>query len=170
MEGKFQFTLGLIFCILFLLWGGIRIYNNVVFDIQCADRLKRAADANTIQLAKEELRAALDYMEREELTSGYTSVLYNTPDEDIGFWYKNIKSSYEELISLSYDVTGLERSNMLMKLRETILDTKDGKTSVTFPTGISIYPRNVLFTFWSLLSLFFCAVFWIWSYVLNDRW
>lgn len=36
--------------------------------------LKRAADANTIELANQELTKALDYLEANNLTSGYTSI------------------------------------------------------------------------------------------------
>ncbi len=34
------------------------------------------------------------------MTSGYTSILWQTPDEDIGFWYTNLKASQQELQNL----------------------------------------------------------------------
>ena len=141
----------LLLCIPFLLWGGVRIYQRIVFDIHCTDRIKRAADANTVDMAKKELQDVLQYLEEKGLTSGYTSVLYNTPDEDVGFWYSNLKASLQNLESIRREAPLLERSNMLIKLRETLLD--EGKQShVTLPRGISISPNNTLFAAWGWIS------------------
>lgn len=125
------------------------IVKNVQFNQNCGGYLKRAADANSVELAKQELQKALKYMEDNELTSGYTSVLWRTPDEDIAFWYNNIKTSYEELCALPETASGLEKSNMLMKLRETLTDEGEKGTTLTKPDGISRYPHN---TFWALAN------------------
>lgn len=137
-----EVTLGVICCAIFFLWAGLRTYDSIVFDIHCGDRLKRAADANTVELAIEEMAAALSYAEQKNLTEGYTSVLYQTPDEDVGFWYRNLSSSLAELKKINDTTTQLERTNVLMKLRETILDKKESE-SVTLPAGISKFPHNV---------------------------
>ncbi|TSC53252.1 MAG: hypothetical protein LiPW39_385 [Parcubacteria group bacterium LiPW_39] len=76
---------------------GVTIYRAVVFDIDCGDRIKRAADANTIELASKEMEVVVSYIEKRGLTEGYTSILYNTPDEDVGFWHQNLKASLGEL-------------------------------------------------------------------------
>lgn len=142
-----------IFIILFCIWGGIRIISAIQFDRNCGGYLKRAADANTVDLAKKQLYIALSYIEHEELTTGYTSILYRTPDEDVGFWYTNIKSSFSELEQVSSSTTQLERSNLLMKLRETLLDQgSEGKNMVTIPPGISIYPHNTIMAVFGWLS------------------
>jgi len=142
-----------IFVLFFCLWAGIRIVAGIQFDRGCEGYLKRAADANTIELAKKQLKVALDYMEQEGLTTGYTSVLYRTPDEDVGFWYTNIKSSITELERMSPNASQLERSNLLIKLRETLLDQgSEGKTKVTIPKGIALYPNNVAMAFMGWLS------------------
>lgn len=146
-----------LFILLFCVWAGIRIVAAIQFDRNCGGYLKRAADANTVELAKKQLKVSLDYMEREGLTTGYTSVLYRTPDEDVGFWYTNIKSSLTELEQMNPNATQLERSNLLMKLRETLLD--EGKnTSITVPSGISIYPNNVAMAFLGWLSAILAVV------------
>ena len=79
------------------------------------------------------------------------------------FWYKNMKAAYEELDSLPEDATDLEKTNMLMKLRESLVDSAEDCISVTHPEGISIYPDNVLYFWWGLLSfiagLFFFVLF-----------
>lgn len=154
------FVLFILSTVLFLLWGGIRTVEYIKFQRGCEGFLKRAADANTVELAVQETDKALKYIEAEGLTEGYTSVIYRTPDEDLGFWYTNIKSANNELKNLSPDATQLEKTNVLMKLRETLLDSGgQGKQEVTVPEGTSIYPYNKLFFFWGLVS--FC---WIWPW------
>lgn len=134
---------------------------SVSFDRECGGRLKRAADANTVEVARREIGAALAYLERENMTQGYTSVLYRTPDEDVGFWYSNLKAAQGELDAVGEGATKLEKSNVLMKLRETILDqSSDGKTVVTKPDGISVFPSNLAFGIWSAfaaVSALFCV-------------
>lgn len=122
----------------------VMVVMGIHFKQGCGGHLKRAADANTIEIAESELKMAIDYMEANNLTTGYTSVLWKTPDEDIQFWYNNIKTSYQELIALKDDSPSMEKSNMLMKLRETILDHGDKGDNLTTPNGISRYPNNAL--------------------------
>ena len=151
----FSFIFSLFF---FLSFATTRIISYINFDRNCEGYLKRAADSNTIDLAANNLKIALKYMEDNNLTSGFTSIFYRTPDEDIGFWYNNVKASFQELNNVSPESTQLERSNILMKLRETLLD-QGQSTSVTAPNGISIYPTNTVFFLWGLLSLFvFCGI------------
>ena len=76
------FTIMTFFCLAVF---GVCILRGINFNVECKGHLKRAADANTIELAKQELDIALSYLEREGMTEGYTSVLYKTPDEDVGF-------------------------------------------------------------------------------------
>ena len=111
------------------------------FDIECGGHLERAANATNIKIATQELDVAVRYMERHNLTSGYTSVLWNTPEDDLGFAYQNIKSANDELKAMPDTISNLEESNMLIKLRETLTD-KDG---LAIPGGISRYPYNLAF-------------------------
>lgn len=128
---------------LIVIWTVIRGLAEIRFERGCEGHLKRAADANTIELAIQETQTAVDYMEAQGLTAGYTSVIYTTPDEDIGFWHQNIKASLEELKSVSPEATPLVKSNVLLKLRETLLDHGQHGDTVTAPTGISVYPFNL---------------------------
>lgn len=138
----------IIFTILALSVFGIIIVKSISLKQNCTGYLKRAADANTIEIARVELAKAISYLEENNLTSGYTSVLYKTPDEDIEFWYNNLKSSQNELLKVTENTSSLEKSNLLMKLRETLIDNgKDGET-LTVPNGLSRYPNNLL---WGLL-------------------
>lgn len=129
---------------------------SINFDRNCTGRLQRAADANTIEIAKVELAAAVDHLNKVDLRSGYTSVLYTTPDEDIGFWYNNLAASLAELDAIPENATQLEKSNVLMKLRETLIEVGDkGGQTVTCPAGISRYPHNKMYAVatWGLLIM-----------------
>jgi len=125
---------------------GYRIAKKIEFKRHVTEYLKHAADANTIELAHQELTKAINYLEANELTSGYTSIFYETPKDDISFWYQNLKASQQELAELDSE-SALERTNVLIKLRETLVDSGES-TKVTKPKGIDVYPHN--FT-WMLL-------------------
>lgn len=125
---------------------------SIRFNQECIGYLKRASDANTVDIAKQELSKTTSYLEKNNLTTGYTSVFYNTPDEDISFWYNNLKSSELELSKVNDSTSALEKTNLLMKLRETLLDN----SKITIPNGLWRYPNNLGYgiIFWiSLLSL-----------------
>jgi hypothetical protein len=146
-------------CIFGLLgvYGGL-IIRDITFTQNCGGFLKQAADANTIELAQEKLAKAAEYAEAKGLTEGYTSIIYKTPDEDIGFWFKNLTASLAELKSVDPNATLLEKTNVLMKLRESLLDDGDEGTKVTLPAGISKFPYNKSFFWVQILLWLFCCV------------
>jgi len=156
---------------------GIRGVASIQFNRQCAGYLKRASDANSLELAEAELTKALKYCHEREFhtVSGrslgfyddHTSIIYTTPNEQISFWYKNIRSSRNELRDVlnqkfkpgGKEATSLEKSNVLMKLRETLLDDSDSGHRVTVPKGLSVYPFNVPLAIWYCLSVVFIVGF-----------
>lgn len=146
---KYINLLLLVFCISAC---GARIYKGIVFKQNVTGYLKRAADANTIDLASVELGKAITYLEKNNLTTGFTSIIYQTPDEDIDFWYRNLKASEDELKNLN-STSALEKTNVLMKLRETLLDTGE-KTKVTIPPGLAVYPHNTLWAIVMSIAFF----------------
>lgn len=125
----------------------IEIVKSIQFKQDCSGYLKQAADANTPELALERINIAISYIEANNLTDGYTSVLYKTEDENIGFWYRNIIACQEELESC-LDASQLEKTNVLMKVREALTDNGSDGTILTIPDGISRYPHNTL---WAIL-------------------
>jgi len=146
--------LGIVLLLPIFLLIGITTYKDISFKIDCGGHIKRAADANTVELAIQEMETVTTYLEREGMTSGYASILYRTPDEDVGFWYANLKSSLNELKKVRPETSQLERSNLLLKLRETLLDRGgQGDEKITAPHGISRYPNNVGFALLGILSL-----------------
>lgn len=153
----FMFSLALIS---FLIFAGVRIYKGVVFNINCTGYLSRAANANTVDLASAELSTAIDYLKQQKLTEGYTSIFWRSPSEDIGWWFNNLETSLHELKSLPQESSQLERTNVLMKLRETLQDHgSEGSSTVVVPQGITIYPANETYFWWCALSLTFVILF-----------
>lgn len=114
----------------------------VEFEQNCTGYLKQAADANTIELAIDRLDKAIEYAERKNWTDGYTSLLWKTEDENIGFWYKNLKASRVEL-EKALCSSQMEQTNVLMKLRETLTDNNENGTYITYPYGLWKYPHNM---------------------------
>lgn len=142
-------------------WFTVMIVKCVQFDTNCTQYIKRAADANTVETAKEELAKAISYAEKNNLTEGIVSIFLHQPKNDVGYWYKNMTEAYTELENLPEDATSLEKTNVLMKLRETLTDEKESGVSVTIPEGISFYPDHVLYFWWGVLSTIFCFGLWI---------
>ena len=63
----------------------ICVIKSIKFDQRCGGYLKQAADANTVELAANRLDKAIEYIESNSMTEGYTSVLWKTEDENVGF-------------------------------------------------------------------------------------
>ena len=145
-----QFTI-ILLAILALAGTGAVIYKRIDFKQNCSGRLERAANANTVELAVKELDAAIQYAEAKGFTTGYTSVIYRTPDEDVEYWYNNLCASRQELVNLPDSASTLEKTNTLMKLRETLTDTRENVTQVIYPIGLQFYPHNFL---WGILRWF----------------
>ena len=139
---KAFFTFLCIVCILVpVIVYGVAIVKSIQFNANCISYLEMAADANSVQLAHKHLTTAINYLESHNLTSGNTKIIIYRPTCDIGFWYENLKSAQAQLEELSQkeELTDLEESNALMKLRETLLD----EDCVTHPDYISFYPAHV---------------------------
>lgn len=146
-------ALCIIFAIIIGIVGVVPWINGIVkttqFDAVCGDYLRLAADANSIDVAEKHLSKGIDYIEKNGLTSGYTKIFRYYPKNDIGLWYENLKTAQAQLGEMqSRTYTDLEESNMLMKLRETLLDSNG---ALTCPFGIS-FGDNFALHFW-LMSL-----------------
>jgi hypothetical protein len=150
-------AVGAFLCLPLLIWLIVRIVAGVSFSIDCSGHIKRAADANTIELAKQELVTVIKYCDDHALTSGVVSIFLKQPKNDVGFWYQNLSSSLNELNKLDTNSSQLEKTNVLMKLRETLTD--QGETlSITAPKGITIYPHNISFFLWAMFGTVLAVV------------
>jgi hypothetical protein len=136
----------------------LRGFQDSQFKRACTDHLHRASVANTTELASSELGIGLKYLEDHALTAGNTAIFYQTPTDDIGFWYQNLKAAQGVLQHVPKDASQLERTNVLLKLKESI---------VSPPGDIAVYPNQrtwigvmlIIFAFfmfcfgWSLATL-----------------
>jgi hypothetical protein len=136
----------IVLCIVFIIipfipWT-ISIVKSVQFSRNCLDYLTLAADANSVDIAEKHLTSALDYLEANGLTEGKTHILISSPTKDIGIWYENLKSAQTQLRELKEkeNLTEMEESNALMKLRETLLNSNG---TVSYPENISLYPNHI---------------------------
>ena len=146
-------TIGILLILPLLFWGGARLWKaDIVVHAECGGYMINAANANTIDLARKEMEEVVKYIDYRHVQPGFTSVVYNTPDEDVGFWVSNMRSSLEELNQVKPEATSLEKSNILIKLRETLTHKTKGGGEVAVPTGISVYPNNFAFMLWGILS------------------
>lgn len=134
---------------------GTAIINTIQFNSQCISYFRMASDANSVELAEKYINIGIEYLEKNNLTNGTTHIFIYNPTNDLGLWYENLKSAQRQLHELNSkeDLTELEESNALMKLRETLLDNEG---SVTHPAMITFYPNHILW-FWIL-----CLIWSLW--------
>ena len=139
-----------------LVWTPIK--NNISFDINCGDYLKRAADAPTVEMAKPELDIAIKYFEENHLTTGMTHIWIPSPSCDLKFMYAKLIAARADLETVTDNSSPLERSNILMKLRETLLDNGSEGTVVTLPSHIAQYPVPGIMTTMMIIGAFFIVI------------
>lgn len=138
---------------------GAIIVRDIQYERDIGGHLKLAADANDTELAERKLKLAVDNMEAWSFCNDggdncFTSIIYRTPEEDVGYWRENIESTLADLESMSEEERddNLIESNQLIKVRETLLDSGSHGDHVTQPSGISRYPQNANFALWALVS------------------
>lgn len=138
------------FILPFVSWG-YSIVKLVQFNIYCGDYLELAARANSIENAEENLSKGIEYLEENNITSGATKIILYKPRNDIGIWYNNLKTAQTELQEMIAEgtVSNTEKSNMLMKLRETLVNESG---DLIHPTGIERGNYYQL-TFWLNVTL-----------------
>ena len=131
---------------------GYGVYKDIQFDIQCKGYLELAANANSIELAKSNLDKAIQYIEKNQLTSGNSAIFMKSPSNNITFWYANLKACQKEIWEMSVKGgTTLEQTNLLMKLRESLLNNE----VVIVPEFLSMYPYQKV----TILMLYISAIF-----------
>jgi len=155
-------TGGTIAMVLFLILGVSILVPQVVMRIQMKQQLtgflKQSADASSVETAMLELKKSLDYLEANRMTEGYTSIFWKTEDENVGFFYTNLKGSYSELSQVTYSTSQLEKSNLLMKLRETIIDHGSEGDTITYPSGLHKYPHNLAWFLMNIVAVIFFVI------------
>jgi len=82
------------------------------------------------------------------LTNGYTTIAGKSANEDLGLWYKKILEKDEYIHTLN-DLSAED----LKKYKEYVSYREMKSMPVFVPEGISVYPHNVLFFIWELISI-----------------
>lgn len=141
----------------------VTIVKSIQFNQNCKGYLKQTADANSVELALDRLNKAIDYVEANNLTFGYTSVIYRTEDENIEFWYKNLLTCKQELTEC-IESSQFEKTNVLMKVRESLTDQSEHGIVITCPPGLSRYPNNKVFAFFNFFSLLIALFGFCWFF------
>lgn len=156
---KFGSFLVVVAVISLVIWGPYLGISRWQFNKNCGDYLKLAGDAPTVERADDFLGKAMAYLEKTNMISGNSSIIFKKPTNDVGIWYAQIKAAKEtteKIIARGEGVSQLEKDNALMKIRETVLDQGEKGTVITTPDWISLFP-NQLFKIinWPLLSIIF---------------
>lgn len=139
------------------------LVNKIELEQNCVGYLKRASNSNSVERAQAEMHKAVTYLQQQNLTTGYTSVWYKTPDEDIAFWFNNLAEQDAALFLIDSTSSELERSNVLMKLRETLVDAgHNGEEDIIVPKGLKYYPNNFMWGLINIIAIGGILVFWIW--------
>jgi hypothetical protein len=147
-------VLGIVLILPFVAQIILATYWNYVFEKNCGDWLKMAADANSVQIASERLDKAVSYIESHGLTKGSAAVLLSQPTNDLEPWYQNLKQAQQNLHEFPQKSTKADISTALVKLRETLLDHKKDGDSVTCPYWAFIYPYQVIWVVsWFLTTI-----------------
>ena len=150
----------IVFGIVLLIILGLVTVRKIQYERDVSGHLKLAADANSTEFAERKLKLATDGMEAWDFCNDggencFTSVIYRTPEDDVGYWRENIESTLADLQSMSdaERADNLIESNQLMKVRETLLDSGPSGDHVTDPKGIFKYPNNTGFALWLTVAL-----------------
>lgn len=153
----------------------------IVFDRDFKGYLKRAADANSVELASKELDKAIAYLKTRNLDTpegrnlgwhnDHTSVVYTTPDEQISFFYDNLITCRNELrvVQTSPSATPTDRSNTLIKLRETLIDHAQDGDRITYPEGLDVYPYNGALAILIIVPMILSAITGLFWFVEAER-
>ena len=141
--------------VLFVSCLGYGTYKAIVFDTQCKEYLSLAANANSIELAKTNLDKAIQYIEQNQLTSGNTAFFIKGPSTDLTSWYANLKACQKEVWTMDVKKgTVLEETNLLMKLRESLMS----EGLIIIPENIALHPNQLQYMIGLGCSILFCAI------------
>jgi hypothetical protein len=148
-----KYIIGLLLWIPMLGWACCRIYHGVTFNQECGGYLENAAHAGTVMMALPAMDQAVSYLQSHRMTAGYTSLMWKTQDENVGYWYSNLVAARDDLDRIAQEkFSPLEESNVLMKLHQVLKVESGGGSTVRVPQGISMSPHNGAFFAWGLIG------------------
>lgn len=144
-----------IFAIVGIVMIGAAFFKTIEFKQQFTSYVKGAADANSVELALDRLDPAIAFLEETNRTEGYSHIIIRTESANVGFWYDNLVSARNDIQKAveNEDLTQLEESNVLMKLRETLIDDSSDSPKITSPDHIVFYPNALGWYFLIILGI-----------------
>ena len=148
---------GIILILIGLICPVMIVVKNVQFNQECKGYLRQCSNASSVELALERLDLAIRYVERNDLTSGYTSILWKTESDNIGYWYDNLMTCRKEL-KKAVNSSQLEQTNTLLKIRESLTENGEKGEYIVLPEGIVKYPHNLLYAILLWVSLGFILI------------
>jgi hypothetical protein len=135
------------------------------FSQNFSSHLDRAAHAPSIKVAHQELKQVEDYLVTNNLTTGNSSTFYDVNQNDLAYFYGNVKDSTAQLAELekSGDSTSVNSSNELMRIEGTFKVKGEKGESLRTPESLSHAPNQRIWFWLGLLSfaLFIVGCFFI---------
>lgn len=110
---------------------------------QLTTPLSRVAMSSNVQMASENLKDAIDYLERNHLTSGNSSMLFPDKLNDLEYFHTNLLNAQAELnrAVANKNMSQLEESNVLLRIKEVV--THHNATGEVFlPANLEYYPHQ----------------------------
>ena len=167
----------------FVIWAGVRIDKDYDLDAEGAGHFFRAYKANTVSSALDEWNKGIAFLERENLTEGNTGAFWQTPSDDLEFFYQNVLEMRDFLKTLP-DTLSLEsfdqkvisnEGNPVRDLSFTVFDRKAllermEATVKNSPGGMSIYPHNYSYAIWCWISILLFIITGIWWLARSYEW
>lgn len=149
-KGRFYTVLLVISALAFVAWVATRLYASHTFNEEVYAHLVNYVRAGTSEVAERDINSAIEALEGRGLTEGQISIFCKDPKKNIGLWYENLIKSREVLRKASQESPS-KQAIILEKQRDG-LRGNGNNTGIEYPEGISIYPYNKLFFWWSFLS------------------
>ena len=143
---------GIILILIGLICPAILLVKSIQFNQDCKGYLKQCSNASSVELALERLELAIRYVERNDMTSGYTSILWKTEGDNVGYWYDNLMTCRKEL-KKAVNSSQLEQTNTLLKIRESLTENGEKGEYIILPDGIVKYPHKLLYAILMWVSL-----------------
>lgn len=161
---KTLLVLAIMFSVLAITVSIIAGVKSVRFTNGCTSYLKLAANSATIERAEPFLTKVVDYIQKNDLDFGNSSIFIERPANDLEEWSKNIRASRNLLIRLIDDpnTSQLTKDNALLKIREIIVKESYNHGSVNVPDNIAFVPWQSFFVMFIPFFWLLAIIFWLW--------
>lgn len=149
-------------------WSCTRIVKSAQFDNACDNHMQEAFAATNLESNIDYMVAQSDiakqYLERHNITHGYTSIFFQGKEDNMEVYYNDVvrRNNYFHMLqktpvmTLTSPLHDLEEFAEMRNNSSSSSDSSKQRTYVV-PDGISIFPHNTLFFWWFVASVFLGA-------------